>query len=183
MSAGSHLFTILHPNNATPIIHKTYDMIKPLQILLADDDEDDRFFFQMELSVFALKSKLTMVEDGEKLMNYLHVQKKLPDVLFLDLNMPKLHGEECLAEIKKTDKLKKLPVVIHSTASPDQVSEKLYDLGAHYFCRKTDSGELHQLLGYVLPLVKNQKFERPQKNKFVLSFKDLTVSAKRHKAF
>src|SRR5688500_892323 len=101
-------------------------MIKPLQILLADDDEDDRFFFQMELSVFSLRSKLTMVEDGEKLMNYLHVQKKLPDVLFIDLNMPKIHGEECLAEIKKTAKLKSLPVVVQSTASHDHVTEKLY---------------------------------------------------------
>ncbi|MDF2436180.1 MAG: rcp1 2 [Bacteroidota bacterium] len=145
-------------------------MTAPLHVLLADDDEDDRFFFEMELSVFAQKSKLTMVEDGEKLMAYLHNQKKLPDILFLDLNMPKMHGEECLTEIKKDKKLKELPVIIHSTASEARITEKLFRIGAHYFCKKTGTEELHQLLGFVLPLVRKKKLERPAKNDFVLTF-------------
>lgn len=146
-------------------------MKQPLHVLLADDDEDDRFFFEMELNVFSLKSKLTIAEDGEKLMKYLHAQKKIPDILFLDLNMPRMNGEECLAEIKKCKKLKSLPVIIHSTASSDHVTEKLYNIGAHYFCRKTDSGELHMLLEFALPLVLSKKLERPHRDQFVLSFK------------
>lgn len=152
-------------------------MVTPLHLLLADDDEDDRFFFEMELSVFSMKSKLTMVEDGEKLMNYLHVQKKLPDILFLDLNMPRMNGEECLREIKKSEKLKALPVVIHSTAANEKLTEKLYQNGAHYFCRKADSNDLHQLLGFVLPLIKAKKFNRPEKNKFILSFKGISLES------
>lgn len=147
-------------------------MAAPLQILLADDDADDRFFFTMELNVFPMRTTLIMLEDGEKLMSHLSSVKKLPDVLFLDLNMPRIHGAECLAEIKKNEKLKDLPVVIHSTSCADPEAKKLYDLGAHYFCRKTDSTELHQMLGFLLPLIQSKKFERPERNKFVLSFKN-----------
>ncbi|MCE3279309.1 MAG: rcp1 2 [Bacteroidetes bacterium] len=146
-------------------------MAAPLQILLADDDADDRFFFTMELNVFPIRTTLIMVEDGEKLMTYLSSVKKLPEVLFLDLNMPRIHGAECLAEIKKNEKLKNLPVVIHSTSCADQEAKKLYDLGAHYFCRKTDSAELHQLLEFLLPLIQTKKLERPKRDNFVLSFK------------
>lgn len=127
--------------------------------------------------MFDPKHTLTMVADGEKLMSYLHARKKLPDVLFLDLNMPRIHGEECLAEIKKSAKLKHLPVIIQSTASDDGVTEKLYGLGAHYFCRKTGSDELHQLLEFVLPLAGAKKLERPLRNKFILSFKDTSFPA------
>jgi len=152
-------------------------MASQLHVLLADDDEDDRFFFEMELSVFTPKHKLAMVADGEKLMSYLHSQKKIPDVLFLDLNMPRIHGEECLAEIKKSEKLKHLPVIIQSTASNNTVNDKLYSLGANYFCRKTGSDELHQLLEFVLPLVEAKKLHRPERNKFILSFRDLSLPA------
>ncbi|HEX8517627.1 MAG TPA: response regulator [Bacteroidia bacterium] len=151
-------------------------MVKPLQILLADDDQDDRFIFEMELNVIPVKTKLTMLEDGEKLMKYLYAEKKLPDILFLDLNMPRMRGDECLAEIKKSEKLRKLPVIILSTACNDQVTQNLYDTGAHYFCKKTGSDELQQLLGYVLSLLQAKKLELPAKNKFMLEFKDLTSS-------
>jgi CheY-like chemotaxis protein len=142
-------------------------MVKPLQILLADDDQDDRFIFEMELNVIPVKTKLTMLEDGEKLMKYLYAEKKLPDILFLDLNMPRMRGDECLAEIKKSEKLRKLPVIILSTACNDQVTQNLYDTG---------SDELQQLLGYVLSLLQAKKLELPAKNKFMLEFKDLTSS-------
>ncbi|MCW3101665.1 MAG: rcp1 2 [Bacteroidetes bacterium] len=148
-----------------------------LHILLADDDEDDRFFFEMALNASSLRSKLTMVTDGEKLMAYLHDQKKLPDVLFLDLNMPKMHGAECLAEIKKDTRLKGLPVIIQSTASESEVTEKLYNMGAHYYCKKTGADELQQLLGFVLPLVSDKKLERPERRGFILVFRDMSVKA------
>ena len=85
-------------------------MHEQLNFLLADDDTDDRYFFGKALKELSIPSTLTTVEDGEKLMDYLSENsKQLPDVLFLDLNMPCKNGAECLTEIKNDQQLKHLP--------------------------------------------------------------------------
>ncbi|MGZ3902669.1 MAG: response regulator, partial [Bacteroidia bacterium] len=95
-----------------------------INILLADDDKDDRYFFEKALKTLSIKAQLTISEDGEKLMAYLlKHSEKLPDVLFLDLNMPRKNGAECLTEIKLHEKLKKLPVIIYSTSLHDDVAD------------------------------------------------------------
>ncbi|MBC8110037.1 MAG: response regulator [Verrucomicrobia bacterium] len=88
-----------------------------LNLLLADDDKDDRFFFEEALEELQVSIHLTTVNDGEQLTQLLIQQmtklpNQLPDVLFLDLNMPRKNGFECLAEIKRTKKLQHLPVII-----------------------------------------------------------------------
>ena len=81
--------------------------MEQLQILLADDDKDDRFLFREALSELPLFTNLETVHDGEQLMNYLNEHSdSLPHVLFLDLNMPRINGFECLSEIKHDEKLK-----------------------------------------------------------------------------
>src|ERR1043165_6124750 len=88
--------------------------MKNIFILLADDDKDDRFFFDKALGSISLPSDFVAVEDGEKLMSWLRKAAKLPDVLFLDINMPRKNGAECLAEIKSDPVLKKIPRIVYS---------------------------------------------------------------------
>jgi CheY-like chemotaxis protein len=118
-------------------------MNEQLDILLADDDRDDRFLFQEALNELPVKSTLKTVHDGEQLMEYLEQNSKnLPDVLFLDLNMPRKNGFECLSEIKLNDDLKDLPVIMFSTSFPRDVNyeedmiKMLYKIGAHDYIRK-----------------------------------------------
>lgn len=141
----------------------------PLHILLADDDKDDRFFFHKILKAISIETTLTTVEDGEELMVYLSENcEKLPDALFLDLNMPKRNGMECLAEIKDNKTLRSLPVIIYSTSAHDDVADFLYNAGAHYFFRKTDITELKHVLRYVLTLLSESNFARPAREEFML---------------
>lgn len=80
---------------------------KQLNILLADDDSDDCLFFKEALRELLLSTNLTTVHDGEQLMQLLTNETNvLPHVLFLDLNMPRKNGFECLTEIKLSKKLK-----------------------------------------------------------------------------
>ena len=88
----------------------------PLNILLAEDDTDDRFFFDKALSELPIATQLTTVHDGEQLMKYLSENlEQLPDVLFLDINMPRKNGYECMSEIKENKLLKDIFVVMFST--------------------------------------------------------------------
>ena len=96
---------------------------KPLHILLADDDPDDCRFFEQALKELSLSFILKIVTDGEELMQLLKDESvKIPNVLFLDINMPRKSGTECLEEIKNSKRLKNLPIVILSTSN---TSEKI----------------------------------------------------------
>lgn len=110
---------------------------KPIHVLLADDDADDRYFFQEALKEFAFEVRLTTVHDGEQLMKQLNMEAgKLPDVLFLDLNMPRKNGFECFAEIKGNALLNHLPVIIYSTSYHTKIADLLYKNGASYYISK-----------------------------------------------
>ena len=149
----------------------------PIKVLLADDDIDDRYFFEKLLKSLMVNTELATVEDGEKLMIYLtENSEKLPDILFLDLNMPKKNGTECLSEIKQDERLKQLPVIIFSTHKHEQDSDILYEKGAHYYIRKTDMIELTKALHHILQLLVENKFQRPAKEKFNLTVDTLTLS-------
>jgi CheY-like chemotaxis protein len=119
--------------------------ITPFKILLADDDKDDSLFFENALKEGLMPTQLKMVNDGEQLMEYLSENaENLPDILFLDLNMPRKNGFECLAEIKGIPLYKNLYVVMFSTSYPrDHYYEKdmidrLLKFGANHFIRKPD---------------------------------------------
>jgi CheY-like chemotaxis protein len=104
-------------------------------ILLADDDADDRNFFGEAVSIIREPARLVMVKDGEELMEYLHVSP-LPDLLFLDLNMPRKNGAQCLTEIKGNHLLAALPVVILSTTTNEAKQNQLAEEGARFFFSK-----------------------------------------------
>jgi len=141
-----------------------------LNILLADDDKDDRLFFDLALKELEFPTNLVTVEDGEKLMDYLLKNtEKLPDVLFLDLNMPRKNGSECLSEIKSNPKLSRLPVVIYSTSVHDDIADMCYKNGAHYYVPKRDFNELIKILHHALTLMVKNKFAKPARERFILN--------------
>ena len=157
--------------------------IKHLDILLADDDTDDCLFFEEALRELPISTKLTAVHDGEQLMQLLNTEEKLPHILFLDLNMPRKNGFECLTEIKHNKKLNKLPVVIFSTSLEKEVVNMLYDNGAQYFIRKpSEFAQFQKIIFHVLTLVTQYLLDgeagdivQPEKENFVLSVENILV--------
>lgn len=141
-----------------------------LHLLLADDDEDDRELFQIALENLSLNVQFTTVEDGEELMRWLYQQQdKLPDLLFLDLNMPFKSGLECLIEIKQDQKLQSLPVIILSSGLNAREMEGLFTTGAQFYIQKPDSlKKLTQLIGRILSLSEEEKQSQPAKDNFIL---------------
>jgi CheY-like chemotaxis protein len=133
---------------------KTSPELTTLHVMLADDDIDDRFFFDKALKEIPIPSRLTTVNDGEHLMNYLIAHyNDLPDVLFLDLSMPRKTGIECLSEIKDNVKLKDLPVIMISTSFPrdnkyeQNIIKTLFSIGALDYIRKPgDYQKLKQVI-------------------------------------
>lgn len=126
----------------------------PLTILLADDDDDDCFFFEKALREIPIATQLTIVNNGERLMDHLSKNaEQLPDVLFLDLNMPRKSGFECLTEIMENSKLKDLFVVMFSTSYTldrnyeQSMIDVLFRMGAHDYIRKPgDFAKLKELI-------------------------------------
>lgn len=142
----------------------------PPHVLLADDDDDDRYFFRKTIEELSFQAQLTTVEDGQKLMDYLLVNsEKLPDVLFLDYNMPRKNGFECLLAIKLNPRLQALPVIIYSTYVHEDLADKLYEHGAYFYIRKAELSELRKLLNMILVQIKENKFVRPPKEKFIFT--------------
>ena len=108
-----------------------------LNILHADDDTDDRLFFKEALEDLQLPTQHIAVNDGEQLMHYLRDEaNELPHVLFLDINMPRKNGLECLKEIKVNTRLKQVTIIIFSTAYEEKIVSQLYTDGAQYYIRK-----------------------------------------------
>ena len=155
-------------------------MTMPLRIMLADDDSDDRFFFDEAMKSAPMAVTLNTVDNGEKLLLYLNSHKAtLPDALFLDMNMPRKNGSECLLEIKEDSLLKDLPVIMYSTSLHSEVADVLFTNGAHYYIKKGNSQEMQVVLDHVLTLIQNNKFSRPNREHFILNSKHLNPSPSR----
>jgi CheY-like chemotaxis protein len=143
-------------------------------ILLADDDKDDQLFFDKALRTLPFATHFVTVEDGKKLIEYLSKNyKNLPDILFLDLNMPRKNGSECLVEIKEDPKLKQLPIVIYSTSLHEDVADLLYEKGAHYYIRKTDLPDLEKILLRLITTIRKNNFARPSREDFIVNMVDV----------
>ena len=144
-------------------------MEKQLHILLADDDEDDRYFFSKALEKLTIPTQLTTVVDGEKLMIFLTKKtEQPPDVLFLDINMPRKKGNECLMEIKNNKTLKDFPVIIYSTHLDNDLADEFYKMGAHYYMQKGEFSDLTKHLQYLLQLLIKKEFKRPTREAFII---------------
>lgn len=118
------------------------------RILLVDDDEDDRMFFEEALEELEINADFEHAANGsEALQRLTGGGGQLPDIVFLDLNMPLMSGRECLARIRADDGLKDLRVVIYSTSYDPVTADRLYDEGADHYIRKPGSyGKLKQAI-------------------------------------
>ena len=112
-------------------------------ILIADDDSDDRLFMERALRQSGYTQIIQFVEDGEELMEYLNREGRYseqnapwPDLLILDLNMPRKNGFQALSEIKDNTRFRRLPVVVMTTSSADEDILKTYNLGVNSFVTK-----------------------------------------------
>ncbi|MBC7382429.1 MAG: response regulator [Bacteroidia bacterium] len=141
-----------------------------IHILLADDDKDDCLFFKDVIEELSFSVSLTIVQDGEQLMQHLvTVSTNLPYALFLDMNMPRKNGLKCLTEIKNHSTLKNLPVIVFSTSYDAEKAIQLYNTGAYYFiCKPSDFEELKKVIHQAILLVK-QNDEQASKEKFLIN--------------
>jgi len=148
--------------------------VKQLNILLADDDTDDCIFFKKALTELVIPTNLIAVHDGEQLMHLLiNETTLLPHILFLDLNMPRKNGFECLSEIKLSEKLKQLPVIVFSTSFEQDVVNRLYKNGAQYFIRKPpEFSQFKKIIQQALMLIVQGNISQPTREDFVLTLQN-----------
>lgn len=138
-------------------------------LLLADDDIDDCAIFREALDDLSAAAKLTTVHDGVQLMDKLNGEpESLPDLIFLDLNMPRKSGFECLEDIKGNAQFKHLPVFIYSTSFNMDVVDLLYSRGANYYIRKPGNYlELKKVILNAL-MIASENSARPARDQFIL---------------
>ena len=130
---------------------------RPITILMADDDEDDRDLTRDALEDIEYIDRMQFVVDGQDLIDYLrsagpyaspqsgtHPQ---PSIILLDLNMPRKDGREALAEIKSDRDLRRIPVVVLTTSNDEQDVRHAYDLGANsYIIKPVTASKLNNVL-------------------------------------
>ena len=141
--------------------------VRPVEIVLAEDDEDDYFLTREALQESRIANRLHWVRDGEELMAFLrregHFDERLaepdPALILLDLNMPRKDGREALREIKEDPDLRSIPVIVLTTSDAEEDIVRSYDLGVNSFVQKPVSfGEfirtVQQLTDYWFQLVR-----------------------------
>ena len=117
---------------------------RPIIILIADDDAEDRMMVKEALEESRLKNEIHFVENGEELVDYLQNQGRFadkvkfptPGLILLDLNMPKKDGREALKEIKNDPHLRLIPVVVLTTSKAEEDILRTYDMGVSSFITK-----------------------------------------------
>lgn len=132
---------------------------KPIDILLAEDDEDDYLLIVEALKDSRLANRIFWVKDGEQLMDFLRrrgdysnpEEVPLPGIILLDLNMPRKDGREALSEIKSDPALRRIPIIVLTTSQAEEDILRSYDLGVNSFIRKPvqfeDFVEMVKVLG------------------------------------
>jgi len=137
-------------------------------ILLAEDDADDRLLFEDALNDIDRDTELTTVKDGVELLTALHSNASpSPSVIFLDLNMPRMDGFECLTEIKADNNLNSIPIVVFSTSDSITAIDTTYSLGANFFIRKPSSFQL--LKKSIKTILTTDLSKRPSRAEYFLN--------------
>lgn len=109
-------------------------------VVLADDDEDDRLFFSEAFDELKMQTKVDIYKDGVALMLALNKSDSiLPNILFLDLNMPMKSGLECLKEIKTNQRFKDIAIAIYSTSASEEDIEDTFVNGANIYIKKPNN--------------------------------------------
>lgn len=124
-----------------------YGMLKDLSCLLIDDDDDDQEIFALAVQDIPDRIHCNYASDGLEALELLQDPKNIPHVIFLDMNMPRMNGIQCLAAIRKMERLKDVPVYIYSTSKDPYTVEAAMHLGAEsYLVKPADVPTLTSLL-------------------------------------
>jgi CheY-like chemotaxis protein len=155
------------------IIYKavTISDTHPLRILLVDDDVDDCVLFRDAVAETGLHATVDVAHDGVKIMQLFNTRAEfLPHLIFLDLNMPVVSGNECLREIRRASYLNSIPVIIFSTSCSEFDIEATYSAGANLYIQKPTSYlQLISILKKVLLLDWRKYLAERQLNNYVIA--------------
>lgn len=137
-------------------------------LLIADDDMDDLTLLLSALDVWSSDLNISHVGDGAELLTFL-CQDRLPDLILLDINIPKINGIDCLQRIKAAARFDGIPIIMYSTSSNDEVIEKCYQLGAsRYIVKPYKYDEIVDFMKMILS-IDWKKSKMISKNEFLLS--------------
>jgi DNA-binding response OmpR family regulator len=137
-------------------------------VLLAEDDHDDVEFFETAIKHLTIPVDLRHAKDGEEL--FIELAKAVPNVLFLDIQMPCKDGISCILEIRKNRKYDRLPVVMFSSLSHKSFVDKSYRFGANYYVVKpTSVAALTEKLQYLLSIEWERQMYYPPIEQFLLT--------------
>ncbi|MDA6072782.1 response regulator [Flavobacterium sp. AC] len=146
--------------------------IKDIRILLTDDDEDDRDFFAEALADLQLKNPIEFCKNGVELLDRLYdANLVIPDIIFLDLNMPILSGFETLQQIKEDIKFKNIPLIaIYSTSAAEDGVKNTFELGANaYVVKPLVFSDLKKVLIKVIETDWKEKLQDLRIESFVIT--------------
>ncbi len=124
----------------------------PIRILLVEDDPGDVLITQEALAASKLLHTLEVVDNGEEALDHLHrrgryADAERPDLVLLDLNLPRVGGREVLAEVKGDPDLRRIPVVVLTTSDAEEDVLRSYDLHANaYVCKPVDFDQFHHVI-------------------------------------
>ena len=137
-------------------------------VLLAEDDLDDVLIFQLAINKLPFAILLTHVDDGDKLISKL--EEILPDIIFLDINMPCQGGKECIKDIRSKKKFDAVPVIMYTAHKHENYIEETFRNGANFYLIKTNSvDELADRLKQILSINWKQFMYYPTKSDYVLA--------------
>lgn len=140
-----------------------------INILLVEDDQDDRILFQDALNELQVPSSLSFANNGKEAIEQLTNQTNKPDILFLDLNMPLKSGKECLMDIRKNKQLPCVPVIIFSTCYDKEAAVSLYENGATRYIKKpTNFSNLKKVINKTLDMLVQQQLTCENKESFLI---------------
>jgi CheY-like chemotaxis protein len=139
-----------------------------VRVVLVDDDIDDSYIFNTAVQQSNLPIELSIAEDGQKLFNYL-AANPLPDIIFLDINMPFKNGIECLGEIRANNKYSDIPVVMYSTTSNRLNVDACFDAGANLFVVKPNTfEEVDRMVQQICRKEWTLQAKAPSKEEFIM---------------
>ncbi|MCW3077554.1 MAG: rcp1 3 [Bacteroidetes bacterium] len=142
-----------------------------VHFLIGDDDQDDRHFFAIALQSIDPSIICRIAKSGQEVLDTLKSEEVLPNVLFLDINMPNLNGWDVLLKIKKNPVWKAIPVIMYTTSSYKRDIELATEFGAIGFCTKPDDvNQLKIILKFIIDNI-NRLSENIIKNSGIEHFK------------
>lgn len=143
---------------------------KPSTVILVDDDEDDRMIFEDAVAEVSTDVTVLVMRDGDELFTALNSSTTPPDIIFLDLNLPRKNGFECLKELRANKKFDSVFVIIYSTASAAREIDETFNRKANLFISKTNTySELKNVLTHIFSLNLKDLFLFREQGKYVFN--------------